>query len=121
MSVSYMDKLPISEPEEFSLSNINLKKGVVLIESTLENLETNYQMAEKLYSNVEKLLFRIKKCSLLDITVPHVPARSNDNMEEAACLYCDVCNNYIRFKEEKKYITDFSTSNIYYCGKCTKT
>ena len=76
-------------------------------------------MAQQIYQDGEQVLFRIKKCSLLDISVPLLPIEDSDDMTEAACLFCNVCDKVIHFSNKGSYI-DFDKEG-YICAKCEET
>ena len=74
-----------------SKSKSQILKGTIVIDCTLANLDIYDQVAREIYPESESVIFRIKKCSLLDIYVPLVPNKDADDMSEAACLFCEVC------------------------------
>ena len=100
-----------------SKSKSQLPKGTIILDCTLNNLEIYDQVAREIYSDGEAVIFRIKKCSLLDIYVPHVPFKDADDMGEAACLFDEVCKKVIRFSDKDSII---DSNQEYECKKCNE-
>ena len=98
-----------------SKSKSQLPKGTIVIDCTLANLDIYDQVAREIYPASESVIFRIKKCSLLDIYVPLVPNKDADDMSEAACLFCEVCKKVIRFSAKDEII---ESDQGYECKKC---
>ena len=93
-------------------------KETIVIETNLEKIDTYRTMAQQIFENGEQIQFRIKYCSVLDISVPLVPLENSGDLSESACLYCGVCKKILHFSDKGTYT---KTYGEYQCTKCIQT